>query len=147
MTARLKGRRRHAAQLVGDLTRWAQQEPAVQAVCLVGSYARGAERLASDVDVMVLSADLDAHGPVSGWFQRLRPGSRLLRVATWGPVQEQRWRLRCGLVAEIDLGPVGWAGVPLDGGTRRVLADGHRILHDPRGMLARAVSALDQGTA
>ncbi len=109
---------------------------------MVGSYARGHERMASDVDVMILTEDLDSCSLASGWFQRLRPGSRLVRAAIFGPVREQRYRLRCGLLAEIDLAPTSWAEVPLDAGTRRVLADGHRILHDPHTVLARAAAAL-----
>ena len=142
MSARLKGRRRHADRLLSDVTRWADAEPGIHALCLVGSFARGHEGMGSDVDVLVLLEDVDSDVGSVGWFQRLAPGSRLVRVATWGPVREQRWRLRSGLVAEIDLAPVSWAEVPLDSGTRRVLADGHRILHDPHGTLARAAAAL-----
>ncbi|NAZ77573.1 nucleotidyltransferase [Kineococcus sp. T13] len=143
MTARLKGRRRHADRLLDDLTRWAQGRPHVQALAVVGSYARGHERMASDVDVVILTEDIDSCSLASGWFDRLRPGSMLVRAATWGPVREQRYRLRSGLLAEIGLAPTAWADVPLDAGTRRVLGDGHRILHDPHTVLARAAAALE----
>ena len=143
MTARLKGRRGHAHRLIAELTRWAEQDPGIHALCLVGSYARSGEGMASDVDVVVLTARMDAYACGTGWFERLRPGSSLVRTATWGPVHEQRWRLRSGLVVELDLAPVSWADVPLDAGTRRVLGDGHRILHDPYGTLARAATAVD----
>ncbi len=128
--------------LLHDLTAWAQHQPRIQGLALVGSYARGHERTASDVDIMILTEDLDSCSLASGWFQRLRPGSRLVRAAAFGPVREQRYRLRCGLLAEIDLAPTSWAQVPLDAGTHRVLADGHRTLHDPHALLARAAAAL-----
>ena len=99
--------------------------------------------MASDVDVMILTEDIDSYSLASGWFEQLRPGSKLVRAATWGPVCEQRYRLRSGLLAEIDLAPTAWADVPLDAGTHRVLGDGHRILHDPHTILARAAAALD----
>ena len=143
MTARLKGRRRHADRLFDDLTRWAQRQSRVQALAVVGSYARGHERMASDVDVMILTEDLDSCSLASGWFEQLRPGSKLVRAATFGPVREQRYRLRSGLLAEIDLAPTAWADVPLDAGTRRVLGDGHRILHDAHTILARTAAALE----
>ncbi|WP_432537973.1 nucleotidyltransferase domain-containing protein [Kineococcus arenarius] len=142
MTARLKGRRRHADHLLDDLTRWAQHQPRIQALAVVGSYARGHERMASDVDIMILTDDTDSCSLANRWFEQLRPGSRLVRAATWGPVREQRYRLRSGLLAEIDLAPTSWADVPLDAGTRRVLGDGHRTLHDPHAILARAAAAL-----
>ena len=143
MTTRLKSRRRHAHRLLHDLTAWARHQPHVQALALVGSYARGHERTASDVDVLVLTQDTNAHPFAGGWFQQLRPGSRLVRTAVFGPVHEQRYRLRCGLLVEIDLAPTSWAQVPLDAGTHRVLADGHRTLHDPHALLARAAAALN----
>ncbi|WP_432499144.1 nucleotidyltransferase domain-containing protein [Kineococcus gypseus] len=141
MSARLKGRRRQVQRLLSDLTGWAQRTD-VHAAVLVGSYARGHERMASDVDVVLLLPDAQAHHAASGWFAQLRPGARLVRSALWGPVREQRYRLRCGLLVEIGLAPLNWADVPLDPGTRRVLADGHRILHDPYGTLSRAAEAL-----
>lgn len=33
---------------------------------------------------------------------------------------------------------IDWAALPLDGGTKQVLADGVRILYDPRGLLENA---------
>jgi predicted nucleotidyltransferase len=55
MTPRLKGRRRAAHQIIGEVAAWAEREDRVRAVALVGSYARRAERMASDVDLVVLS--------------------------------------------------------------------------------------------
>ena len=141
MTARLKGRRRQVDRLLGDLMAWAERRPAVAAVVLVGSYARGGERMASDVDLVVLTSDPDGCSAGSGWFAGLRPGSRLVRQQSWGPVEEQRYRLRSGLLVEVGVAAPSWAAVPLDAGTRRVLADGHRVLHDPRGTAGRAGAA------
>jgi len=140
VTARLKGRRREVDRLLIDLVAWAAQRPTVDALVLVGSYARGGERMASDVDVVVLTADPGTDSALD-WFAGLRPGSRLVRRATWGPVREQRHRLRSGLLVELGVAPTSWAAVPLDAGTRRVLADGHRVLHDPHGFAAAAGAA------
>ena len=114
---------------------------------LVGSYARGAERMGSDVDVVVLTEHLERYAPAQMWFQALRPGARLMRIAAWGPVNEQRYRLRSGLVVEVGITSPDWARVPLDPGTARVLSDGHRVLHDPHHTLARAGAALGARTA
>jgi len=143
MTARLKGRRRTADRLLADLVSWAEREPTIDALVLVGSYARGRERMASDVDVVVLTSDPGRWSAAPGWFAEVRPGSRLVRRATLGPVQEQRHRLRSGLLVELGVAPASWAAVPLDAGTRRVLADGHRVLYDPLGLAGRAGQALE----
>jgi len=143
--ATLDDRRREVDRLLPDLAAWARSHDEVDAVALVGSYARGAARASSDVDVVVLSA---AHAVLAddlAWFRRVRPGSALLRSATWGPVLERRFRLTSGLVVELGLAPPAWADLPLDAGTRRVLRDGYRILHDPRGLLRRAGVAAGHG--
>ena len=60
MSARLKGRRRAVNALLVDVERWAAEHDDVKAVALVGSYARGAERMASDLDLMILADDANA---------------------------------------------------------------------------------------
>ncbi|MGO4300679.1 nucleotidyltransferase domain-containing protein [Leifsonia sp. RAF41] len=129
MTTRLKGRRREAARVMDAVARWAESSPDVRAVALVGSYARSAERMASDVDLVVLAGDPDTLAD-SDWFTVLEPGARLLRSMRWGPVRERRYRLPSGLIVELGVAPLSWAAVPLDRGTRRVLVDGFRLLYD-----------------
>jgi len=96
--------------------------------------------MASDVDFVILSTEPDALADAS-WFVTLYPGARLIRSQNWGPVRERRYRLRSGLVVELGFAPVDWAVVPLDPGTRRVLADGHRVLLDD-GLLKAAVESV-----
>lgn len=140
MTSRLKGRRRAAHAVIDDLADWATRRDDVVAVAVVGSYARRAERMASDVDIMILAADPDELTNVH-WFLKLRPNARLIRSMNWGPVRERRMRLASGLQVELNFATVSWAVLPLDAGTRRVLGDGHRIIYDT-GILAAAVAAL-----
>jgi predicted nucleotidyltransferase len=72
MTARLTGRRRAARAVIDDVGHWAVGESRVLAVALVGSYARSAERMGSDVDILILSDEPDRLAD-AGWFQTLRP--------------------------------------------------------------------------
>ncbi|WP_424955735.1 nucleotidyltransferase domain-containing protein [Frigoribacterium endophyticum] len=145
MTTRLKGRRREAARVVDAVSREANVSSEIQAVALVGSYARGAERMASDVDLVLLAADPDALA-ASPWFVRLLPGAELVRSRRWGPVRERRYRLCSGLFVELGIAPVSWADLPLDAGTRRVLSDGHRVLYD-EGLLSEASKLVRSDTA
>ena len=140
MTSRLKGRRRAAHAVIGEVAEWAAKRDDVVAVAVVGSYARRAERMASDVDIMILANDPDALTDLS-WFLKLRPNARLIRSMSWGAVRERRMRLPSGLQVELNFATVSWATVPLDAGTRRVLSDGHRIVYDT-GLLAAAVEGL-----
>ncbi len=138
MSTPVEDRGAEVERLLEDVAAWAASRQDVEAVALVGSYARGQARETSDVDLVILTpafADLAAD---TTWFRRLRPGSDLVRSATWGPLLERRLRLGSGLVVELGLVAPSWAGLPLDAGTRRVLSDGHRVLVDPHGVLRQA---------
>ena len=142
MGARFKGRRRQVARLLTDMTTWARSADNLDALVLVGSYARDQARMGSDVDLTILTDNLRAYSADGAWLRQIRPGSQVIRSASWGPLQESRFRLRSGLHVEVGVAPLSWAHVPLDPGTRRVLGDGHRILHDPRALLAIAARDL-----
>ena len=138
----LDARRSEVRRLLSNVTSWAGRQANVDGLVLVGSYARAQERLGSDVDIVVLLSDISAYPAISSQLHEIRDGSRLVRSATWGPVREQRYRLRSGLIVEFGVAPASWADVPLDPGTRRVLSDGHDILFDPKGLLTRAHDAV-----
>lgn len=140
MTARLNARRRQAAMVTAAVADWARKSEQVRSVALVGSYARGQERMASDIDILILTDAPDAVAE-GEWFRRLQPGSKLVRSAQWGPVQEKRFRLKSGLIVELGIASSSWADLPLDDGSTRVLSDGHRVSLDD-GLLAQAVSTL-----
>ncbi|WP_345373550.1 nucleotidyltransferase domain-containing protein [Frondihabitans cladoniiphilus] len=140
MSARFAARRRQAARVTEEIERWARRTSEIRAAAIVGSYARGQERMSSDIDVLVLSDAPDEIAD-SAWFASLHPAAHLVRSGRWGPVHERRFRLRSGLIVELGFAPSTWADVPLDEGTARVLGDGHRILHDD-GLLRKAAAAL-----
>lgn len=139
MTARLKGRHREVTRLLDDIEDSGRSHPRIAGVALVGSYARGTERMASDVDVVILAKDPDALAD-SSWFPGMRDSARLVRSRRWGPVRERRYRLASGLIVELGFAPVSWAALPLDAGTQRVLVAGNRIIYDT-GILRAAADA------
>jgi Nucleotidyltransferase domain len=118
------------------VTAWATSRPDVTGLLLVGSYARGAARPDSDVDLVVLMSI-----PDPSCADELELGT-LIRTETWGPIQERRFRTPTGLEVECGIGPSSWAATnPIDPGTHRVITDGARILHDPKGILDELVKA------
>jgi predicted nucleotidyltransferase len=148
VSARLKGRRRIVAQLAFDLAAWAQANDDVEAVAVVGSWARGTAGMASDVDIVILTDRFEQLAEDPTWFSWLRPGSELIRAKAWGPLLERRFRLRAGMHVELGLVPPSWAELPLEPGTRRVLADGHEVIFDRHERLSEAgKAARSVGTA
>jgi predicted nucleotidyltransferase len=139
MSARLKGRRRAAAALIDRAVGFAASDPDVIALALVGSYARGTPRLASDVDLVLLTDDAAPALLAPGRFEPLLgERERLVRAKSWGPLHERRFRLRSGLHVELGIVPASWASVdPVDPGSARVVRGGLFAAHDPDGQLAR----------
>ncbi|MEV0083707.1 nucleotidyltransferase domain-containing protein [Saccharopolyspora sp. NPDC050642] len=131
--------------LVAELRAWADGRPDVQAVALVGSYARerGAATAESDVDIVVVTSRIsDYLDSTDGFPATLEPP--LLRVKQWGPVHERRLRRRgTGLVVEMNFTTSDWTATEpaVDDGTRRVVLDGIWVLRDPHGLLARLIDA------
>ncbi|WP_327231862.1 nucleotidyltransferase domain-containing protein [Streptomyces murinus] len=144
-------------EFLDRLTRWAATREDIVGLLLVGSYARGAARPDSDVDVVLLTADpapyltdtaepdtaesdiADSGGTWTGWAGELGLG-RLVRTRVWGPLTERRYTLVPGLEVEFGIGGPRWARTdPVDPGTRRVVAEGARTLYDPRRVLAELV--------
>jgi hypothetical protein len=116
----------------------------VVGLLLVGSYARDAARPDSDVDLVLLTTDEPAYRS-DGWAAGLDLGEPV-RTQAWGPILERRYVTRSGLEVEIGIGPPSWAATdPVDAGTRRVITDGARVLHDPTGLLATLMSACRAG--
>ena len=140
MSARFKGHSREVEQLLIDFTTWAPSADKVHALVLVGSCARSQARMGSDVELAVLCDSAEGY---LGWGRVLSasPGSRLIRSATRGPVQKRRSGLTSRIHFEFGFAPLSKARVPLDADARRVLGDGHRILHGPHDQLAGAVGA------
>jgi len=84
--------------------------------------------MGSDVDIIVLSDDVQARLAKPDFIAAITPGARLIRVKQWGPMNERRVRLPSGLLIEFGIAAVEWAAVPGDPGTARVIAEGCKIL-------------------
>ncbi|MFY4720959.1 nucleotidyltransferase domain-containing protein [Streptomyces sp. LaBMicrA B280] len=134
-------------EFLDRLTPWVATREDIVGLLLVGSYARGAARPDSDVDIVLLTSDpasylTDTAESGSTWTDRageLGLG-RPVRTRAWGLITERRHTLASGLEVELGIGGPQWARTdPVDPGTRRVVTDGARTLYDPRRALAALV--------
>ena len=130
--------------LIADVRAWAAQEPDVTAVGLAGSWARGAARMDSDVDVVVLCSAPDRFEDTTGWIRDiLGQNARVVRTRRWGDLLERRVVLASGFEVEFGFVTLSWADTdPVDAGTVRVVRDGFRAVHDPAGLLHKLTTAL-----
>lgn len=120
--------------------RWATHRTDVAAVVLVGSFARNAARLDSDVDLILLVEDPEQLNTDTGWLADLAPDAEPLRTGHWGPVTEHRVATTTGLELEFGITAPSWAHLPLDPGTAKVLGDGARPIYDPNRLAAIAIA-------
>ncbi|TDO44466.1 hypothetical protein EV651_1349 [Kribbella sp. VKM Ac-2571] len=139
MTARLKGRRLRAEAAINGITAWAQLQTDARGLALIGSYAYGRPRMASDVDIVLVTANRERHISGMEWAGSIDRRPRLIRCQEWGPLTERRARLSSGLVVELGVVTGEWLSAPLDPGTAKVLRDGCRVLHDPENLFGRAL--------
>lgn len=131
------------ADMLTTIVRWAAQQPAMLAAALVGSHARDAARVDSDVDIMLIVTDPDRFRDDGQWLADIDWASLNRRVDHWqdeayGIAWSRRVWLTDGMEIEFTFGPSAWAAIdPVDAGTLRVVQDGCRILLDPAGTLQR----------
>ena len=119
-----------------EFSRWAAGRRDIIAAALVGSHARGTATQASDVDLVIL-CDTPEDLLAADWPKMF--GEMESRgIEDYGALRSLRVHYRGGLEVEFGVAQPSWAALPLDPGTRAVLAAGACILHDPSGILREA---------
>lgn len=114
---------------------WARSRADVEAVALVGSHARGTAHALSDLDLVILTKQVDAYLRVPSWTSRFgEPTSSQLEH--YGALTSLRVFYASGAEIEFGFARPDWAAVPADPGTFWVACDGLVILWDPHGLLA-----------
>jgi hypothetical protein len=130
--------------IIRTILAWATAQPKIRAVALVGSYARGAARPDSDIDLVLLVTDPQGFRADTTWIEQIDWQALDSHPQTWqdedyGVAWSRRiWPAADSVQVELTFTPLSWANVdPLDAGTRQVISAGCRILYDPDGLLVR----------
>jgi len=138
--------------LITAITDWAKAQPAIQAMAIVGSHARGYARAESDIDLVLLVTNPQWFRASTSWVHAIGWAPIGVRPLKWQDEDYGAlWSRRVWLednAGEIEFGFAlpEWAELhPLDPGTRRVVANGCRILHDPMNILAALLAAVGRG--
>jgi hypothetical protein len=96
----------------------------------------------SDIDVIVIVDDPVRYLETSSWlefFDHLRSISN----EDWGLLQSRRVQYGDGTEVEFGITTRSWASTdPVDPGTRNVVSDGMRILHDREKLLESLLTAI-----
>ena len=132
-------------QFLIELREWAARQEEITGVLLVGSHARGQAREDSDVDVVLLARAPERYLRDRTWVGRFGAVARM-EEEDWGRVTSLRVWYAGGMEVEFSWTDPGWAALPPDLGTRRVVSDGARILFDREGALAALLAAVPPGS-
>lgn len=129
-----------AAALLTAVLSWAQFDPAIEALLVVGSFANGTQRQTSDLDLIILTS---SHSFLedTNWAEGFGT-VKFSSVETWGVVSTLRVHYEGDMEVEFNFAPANWADFPLDGGTEAVLRDGFRVLVDKNSRFARMAEML-----
>ena len=131
--------------LLDKFVDWIRAQPDVEAVALVGSYARGDPTEESDVDLITLTTQVSKYiGPIPSsdpagnwpWVEQFGKAMKC-EIESWGRVKSLRVGYQDGVEVEYSFASPAWAGIPVDPGTRHVVSNGMKILFDSGGALAK----------
>ena len=123
------------------VTAWAIHQPSIIGVALVGSHARGAARPDSDIDLVLLCLQPGDFLHQPAWI-RLFGTVEKYQLESWGQLTSLRVHYQGGFEVEFGITTTAWARLPVDTGTRGVVAHGMRILLDRQRLLARLRQAV-----
>lgn len=117
---------------------WAAGHADIQAIALVGSYARDQATQASDIDLVLLVNDSGKYLADTCWISQFGSPARQ-QVEDYGRLTSLRVWYMDGPEVEFGLTDPGWAAQPLDEGADRVIMDGVKVLHERYPLLSPAL--------
>jgi len=121
-------------RFLARVTAWATDQPLITAILLVGSYARGAARQDSDIDLILLADSPETYTSNTEWATTFGTPDRMAEE-DWGKVTSLRVWYRGGPEVEFGVADTDWGADPSDRGDAQVVGSGYRILYDATGAL------------
>lgn len=115
---------------------WASAHGDVQAIALVGSYARGEARDDSDVDLVILTNQPQRYREDLKWIDRFGTVKKQ-QIEDYGKLTSVRVWYQNGTEVEYGITTPDWAALPLDAGTQRVIGDGMTVLFERGNLLSQ----------
>jgi len=115
--------------LLRHMAEWAENQPGLMALALVGSYARGTAGPESDVDLILLLRDPKAYLKHPDWVSEFGEPVHVVEE-DWGKVTSLRVLYAHGLEVEYGVSGPAWGSDPKDEGDARVIKDGCVVLYE-----------------
>jgi predicted nucleotidyltransferase len=123
----------HIRGFLDTFVGWASDLSDVQAIALVGSYARGEAKDDSDIDLVVLTDQPQKYLDDIKWTERFGTVGQH-QTEDYGKLTSVRVWYQNGPEVEYGITTPDWGANPLDAGTREVISGGIIVLFE-RGIL------------
>jgi predicted nucleotidyltransferase len=121
---------------------WATVQSDIQAIFLVGSYARGKAREDSDVDLVILTNQPNKYLDNYSFTESFGTIERIEKEY-WGKVTSFRIWYHDDFEVELGITKPDWiTEKPLDAGTLQVISDGAEVVVDRIGNLEQLVQSI-----
>lgn len=111
---------------------WAQEDEGMEALIVVGSHARGANRPDSDLDLVVITTRKPMMVETQDFPARFGKVAKQ-QTEYYGACTSVRAWYEDGREIEFGIVEPSWMDIPLDAGTHKVLSDGYLVLTDKKG--------------
>ncbi len=108
---------------------WVVEHADIQAVALVGSYARSTASENSDIDLVLLIDEPSIYYADTLWITQFGQPYRQ-QMEDYGKLISLRVWYRDGPEVEFGLTTPDWAAMPIDEGTDRVIMDGIKVIYE-----------------
>jgi predicted nucleotidyltransferase len=128
-------------EFINKFSDWAQTQPDVAALALVGSYARNTATETSDIDLVMITGQPDKYLTDLSWIRHFGQVNRY-QIEDYGKLTSVRVWYKDGSEIEYGITDKSWAALPLDAGTREVIEGGMRIIFEKENILSRYQSGL-----
>ncbi|MBN2115941.1 MAG: nucleotidyltransferase domain-containing protein [Anaerolineales bacterium] len=126
----------HIREFLDAFVGWASDGADAQAIALVGSYARGAARDDSDIDLVILTDTPQKYFDNTKWIERFGVVEKH-QTEDYGKLTSLRVWYQNGAEVEYGITTPDWAAAPLDAGTQEVMLGGMLVLFERGNLLSR----------
>ena len=116
---------------INTLKELSENDPYIESVIIVGSYARGTNKKSSDLDIVIITSNKKEMITNQNFIQGFGDVSQK-RTEYYGACTSVRVWYKNGLEVEFGVVEPSWIEKPLDNGTNKVLSDGYKIVLDKK---------------
>lgn len=114
-----------------ELNTYAINTPHIESVIIVGSYARGANKESSDLDIVIITSDTSEMIENQSFTRKFGEVYRR-QTEYYGACTSVRAWYADGKEVEFGIVAPFWIAEPLDAGTHRVLSGGYKVIADKK---------------